>query len=90
MRHALGLASKKVGYRNFYRAGGDDAKIGEALVAKGMAIYLAPSEGYPDPCFMISTKGFEACCKRGEAMDREETERMKRIDQRAFIGATCA
>lgn len=85
IRHALGLTYKKIGYRNFYRAGGDDVEIGRALVRKGMAVELPVTEGYSEPCFLISTAGFRAAAKRGEKMDGEETARMaRRIDPRAF------
>jgi hypothetical protein len=80
IRHALGLNNGKIGHRNFYRAGGDDAEIGRSLVCKGMAIELPPTEGYPDPCFLISSSGFRAAAKPGEKMDPEETTMMARHD----------
>jgi hypothetical protein len=80
IRHALGLNYERVGYRNFYMAGGDDAAVGRGLVAKGMAIECAPHpELRPDPCFMITRAGFDAAKATGESMDREETQRMHRL-----------
>lgn len=88
IRHALGLTRQKVGYRNFYRAGGDSVHVGRSLVRKGMAIELPPSDGLPpEPLFLISSAGFRAAAKQGEMMDKEEAQKMQRIDQRAYVGA---
>lgn len=87
IRHALGLSnpdSRGVAYRNYYYAGGDDVAVGHALAAKGMAVHYPPVVSYqPDDAFMITTKGFQAAAKKGERLDREEAERIKRVDARA-------
>lgn len=92
IRHALGLSnpdSRGVAYRNYYYAGGDDVEVGRSLVAKGMAVHYPPVVSYqPDDAFMISTRGFRAAAKRSERLDREEAERIKLVDVKAFVGAT--
>lgn len=91
IRHALGLTNpdaRKVGYRNRYSAGGRDVEIGASLVRKGMAVHFPPDPSWrPDHFFVITTAGFRAAKEPGETMDREETEKMKRFDAKAFVGA---
>ncbi|WP_162651592.1 hypothetical protein [Lentilitoribacter sp. Alg239-R112] len=87
-RHALGLTRGKIAYRNGFHAGGKDIDTGRSLEAKGMAVSFPPSELFPDVIFCITTKGFEAIKKRGEKLDREELERIKRLDQKALAGAS--
>lgn len=91
IRHALGLSnpdSRGVAYRNYYYAGGDDVAVGHALAAKGMAVHYPPVVSYqPDDAFMITTKGFQAAAKKGERLDREEAERIKKVDAKAAATA---
>lgn len=91
IRHALGLSnpdSRGTAYRNYYYAGGDDVDVGHALVAKGMAVHYPPVVSYqPDDAFMITTKGFRAVAKKGEKLDREEAERIKKVDAKAALTA---
>ena len=91
IRHALGLSnpdSRGVAYRNYYYAGGDDVAIGMALVAKGLAVHYPPIVSYqPDDAFMITTRGFEAAAKSGERLDREESERIRLVDEKAAKAA---
>lgn len=91
IRHALGLSnpdSRGVAYRNYYYAGGDDVEVGRSLVAKGMAVHYPPVVSYqPDDAFMITTRGFEACRKKGERLDREEADRIKIVDAKAAAAA---
>ena len=83
IRHALGLTNGKVGHRNFYAAGdGDGVAVGRALVAKGLALEVKTGAHRPDVNFVITSAGFRAAARPGEVMDREETERMLRIDAR--------
>lgn len=91
IRHALGLSnpdSRGVAYRNYYYAGGDAVGVGHALVAKGMAVHYPPVVScQPDDAFMITTRGFEAAAKKGERLDREEAERIKKVDAKAALAA---
>ena len=82
IRHALGLTNSKLGYRNFYAAGGDSVDIGRALVAKGYAVELGKREHCPDVIFKITLSGFMAVAKKGEEMDEEETAVMVKLDAR--------
>ena len=79
IRHALGLSKQKLGFRNFYAAGGDDVAIGRALVAKGYAVEMGQREYRPDVCFKITLSGFMAVAEKGEEMDEEETAIMLRL-----------
>jgi hypothetical protein len=85
-RHALGLTNSKVGYRNFYAAGGSDAETGRRLVARGFAVEFPSTSVRPEPTFMITREGFEAVKHRGEAMDREEAVRFDRLTARKSGG----
>lgn len=91
IRHALGLSnpdSRGVGYRNYFYAGGDDVAVGHGLVAKGMAVHYPPVVDYqPDDAFMITTAGFEAAKNKSERLDREEAERIKKVDAKAATAA---
>jgi hypothetical protein len=79
IRHALGLANKRVGYRNFYAAGdGEGVAIGRALVGKGYAEEIKTGHHRPDVNFIITLSGFMAAAEPGEEMDEEETEKMVR------------
>lgn len=85
IRHALGLNYQKIGYRNFYMAGGSDVLIGRSLVAKGFAREFPPKPQLrPDPTFAITRSGFEAAKLPGETMDREETARMQQMEAPMF------
>lgn len=87
IRHALGLRDSSIGYRNRYLAGGKDIAIGRQLERKGMAIE-GKTEATGSVWFVITEAGFLAVKKPGEAMDREEAERMARINERLISKKT--
>ncbi|MBK8161535.1 MAG: hypothetical protein IPK59_23260 [Rhodospirillaceae bacterium] len=90
IRHALGLSnpdSRGVAYRNYYYAR-RRRRCCHGLVAKGLAVHYPPVVSYqPDDAFMITTAGFEAAKNKAERLDREEAERIKKVDAKAAKAA---
>lgn len=60
MKHALGMASKNSGYRNYFDAepGGEDAKQWDLLVREGLAIVTRePADPFPGRIYAVSDAG---------------------------------
>lgn len=81
MRHALGLSTRKVAYRNRYTAGGADVAVWRALVARGLAHEHSDIGG--DPLFCVRSAGVMAVLKDGERLDREDMDYVQRLE--AFL-----
>jgi len=60
MRHALGMASKHPGYRNYFDAepGGEDNRQWALLVKEGLAVVTRePSDLFPGRIYAVSDAG---------------------------------
>lgn len=79
MRHALGLTTRTVAYRNRYTAGGSDVAVWRSLVTRGLAHEHADIGG--DPLFCVRSAGVMAVIEHGERLDREELDYVQRLEE---------
>ena len=78
IRRALGLDRDRVARRSYYTArAGREIAIGDALVARGLAMRAKQAPTVQTVGFTITFKGFRAACERGETLADSEFNLMQ-------------
>ena len=80
MRHALGLNSSKVAYRNRFIASEEQAIVWRDLVQRGLAHEHTDMGGAP--LFCVRLAGVNAVLWHDERLDDEETDHVQRLEER--------